>query len=202
MSGDHFLLIILWILYYVVHSVAAATIVKDFFHKKLKDEGLYRLMYTLFAFITLAGILLFQYSFASPQLFSLNKLVFLPVFCGILPGMIIMIISIKKYFVELSGIRHVMGESEMVELKVNGIHNFVRHPLYSGTLLFVWGLFFVFPYLNNLICVILLTLYVLIGVKFEENKLVLVFGQQYKDYSYSVPRFIPKLFRGIKKGSY
>lgn len=202
MTREHYLLILLWMLYYVVHSIGASTSVKYFFNKKLKDEGLYRLIYSLFAFIALAGILIFQYSFASPELFSLNKFVFLPVVFGVLPGVIIMIISIKKYFVALSGIRHVLGESEIVELKVNGIHNFVRHPLYSGTILFVWGLFFIFPYLNNLICVVLLTLYVWIGVKFEENKLILVFGQQYKDYSYSVPRFIPRLLQGIKKGSY
>ncbi len=201
MSLEHYLLIIFWIVYYVVHSVGAATSVKDFFHKKVKDEGLYRLIYTLFAFVTLAGILLFQYSFTSPQLFYLNRYVFLPIIFGVLPGMLIMFISIKKYFVALSGIRRVMGESEIVELKVNGIHNYVRHPLYSGTLLFVWGLFFIYPYLNNLICVVLLTLYVWIGVKFEEKKLVQVFGQQYKDYSYAVPRFIPKIFQVIKKGS-
>ena len=202
MSPEHYLLILLWIVYYLVHSVCASTTVKDFFNEKFKDEGLYRLIYSLFAFITLAGILLFQYSFASPQLFSLNNWWFLPIVFGVLPGMIIMIISIKKYFNALSGIRRVLGESEIVELKINGIHNVVRHPLYSGTLLFVWGLFFIFPYLNNLICVGLLTIYVWIGVKFEENKLIMVFGQQYKDYSISVPRFIPKLFQGIKKDSY
>lgn len=201
MSANHYFLIILWIIYYVVHSIAASTSVKDFFYKKWYDEGLYRLIYSLFAFIALAAILIFQYSFASPQLFSLNKLMFLPVIFAVLPGLVIMFISIKKYFVALSGIRRVMGESEIVELKVNGIHKLVRHPLYSGTILFVWGLFFIFPYLNNLLCVIILTLYIWIGVIFEENKLVMVFGTQYKDYSNSVPRFIPKLFQGIKKGS-
>ena len=201
MSGNHYLLIVLWIVYYVVHSIAAATSVKEFFLEKWKDDGLYRLIYSLFAFITLGGILFFQYSFSSPHLFSLNRLIFLPIILGVLPGLVIMFISIKKYFVALSGIRKVMGESEIVELKVNGIHKLVRHPLYSGTILFVWGLFFIFPYLNNLICVVLLTLYVWVGVLFEENKLMLVFGEQYEKYSREVPRFFPRL-SGIKKGSY
>lgn len=200
MSVNHYLLIIVWTLYYVVHSIFASTSVKVFFNKKWKDEGLYRLIYSLFAFITLAGILLFQYSFISPELFSLNRLIFLPIIFVVLPGLLIMFISIKKYFVALSGIRRVMGESEIVELKVNGIHKLVRHPLYTGTILFVWGLFFIFPYLNNLICVVLLTLYVWVGVIFEENKLVMVFGEQYKKYSLEVPRFFPRL-KGIKKGS-
>ena len=200
MTGNHYLLILLWILYYVVHSIGASTSVKDFFHSKWKDEGMYRLVYSIFAFIALAGILLFQYSFISPLLFSLHQWIWLPVIFAVLPGLLIMFISIKKYFVALSGIRRVMGESEIVELKVNGIHKIVRHPLYTGTILFVWGLFFIFPYLNNLICVVLLTLYVWIGVKFEEHKLGLVFGEQYKKYSREVPRFFPRLI-DIKKGS-
>jgi protein-S-isoprenylcysteine O-methyltransferase Ste14 len=81
------------------------------------------------------------------------------------------------------------------ELKVDGIHRFVRHPLYSGTILFVWGLFFVFPFLNNLIAVILLTLYLFIGISFEEKKLVKEFGEKYQAYILKVPMLIPRFLK-------
>jgi len=91
----------------------------------------------------------------------------------------------------LSGVRSIFQPLPPSELKVEGIHRFVRHPLYSGTILFVWGLFFVFPMLNNLIAVVLLTLYVLIGIGFEEKKLLKEFGRSYREYMSHVPKLIP-----------
>lgn len=102
-----------------------------------------------------------------------------------------MLIAIKKYFMLLSGIRSIFQQTPPVELKVEGIHRFVRHPLYSGTILLVWGLFFIFPMLNNLIAVVLLTLYVLIGISFEEKKLIKEFGEKYEIYISTVPKLIP-----------
>ena len=93
----------------------------------------------------------------------------------------------------LSGIRSVFQATPPAELKVEGIHRFVRHPLYSGTILFVWGLFFIFPTLSNLIAVVLLTLYVLIGISFEEKKLKKEFGSKYETYIIDVPMLIPRL---------
>jgi protein-S-isoprenylcysteine O-methyltransferase Ste14 len=98
----------------------------------------------------------------------------------------------------LSGVRSIFTPVPASELKVNGIHRFVRHPLYSGTILFVWGLFFVFPFLNNLIAAALLTLYVLIGIIFEEKKLKNEFGKKYEEYISKVPMLIPR-FTNKKK---
>ena len=105
--------------------------------------------------------------------------------------MVIMLISIKKYFLLLSGVRSLFFPTPASELKINGIHRFVRHPLYSGTILFVIGLFFLFPTLNNLIAVVLLILYVLIGIAFEEKKLLNEFGKNYEEYISNVPMLIP-----------
>ena len=93
----------------------------------------------------------------------------------------------------LSGIRAVYEKAPVHELKINGIHRFVRHPLYTGTILVVWGFFFVFPYLNNLIAVVLLTLYVIVGIRFEEKKLIAEFGEQYNHYMKKVPSLFPNI---------
>ena len=192
MNTSHWLLIAFWIIYYVLHSIFAATAVKTVFKKILnKNYRYYRLAYSFLATIGLGFILLFQYSFSSPVLIhSLLLKIFSLIFLC-LPGIIIMFISIKKYFLLLSGVRSVFEPTPPVELKVEGIHRFVRHPLYSGTILFVWGLFFIFPMLNNLIAVILLTLYVLIGIRFEEKKLLNEFGKKYEEYILNVPMLIP-----------
>lgn len=95
----------------------------------------------------------------------------------------------------LSGVRSVFTPVPVSELKVDGIHRFVRHPLYSGTILFVWGLFFIFPFLSNLIAVVLLTLYVFIGISFEEKKLLKEFGKRYEAYILKVPMLVPRFLK-------
>ena len=188
------MLIVLWIIYYAVHSLLAATSVKMFFRKRLgKYFRYYRLAYSIFVTITLGGLLYFQYSFTSIDLINSTLLKYFSILFLLLPGMVIMMISIKKYFMLLSGIRSVFQATPAAELKVEGIHRFVRHPLYSGTILFVWGLFFIFPTLSNLIAVVLLTLYVLIGISFEEQKLRREFGEKYETYIADVPMLIPRL---------
>ena len=196
---NHLSLIFFWVIYYSVHSILASSSVKDFFQKKLKKQfRYYRLSYSIFATITLILLLYFQYSFESPILIKSTLIPYFSILFLVLPGITIMFISIKKYFMLLSGVRSIFTPVPASELKVNGIHRFVRHPLYSGTILFVWGLFFVFPFLNNLIAVILLTLYVFIGISFEEKKLIKEFGKNYEAYILNVPMLIPR-FRNIKK---
>lgn len=109
----------------------------------------------------------------------------------VMPGLLIMFISLKKYFLLLSGIRSVYMASAPAELKIEGIHRYIRHPLYSGTILFVAGLFFIFPTLRNLIAVVLLIGYVILGIVFEEKKLMKEFGENYKEYKLKVPGLIP-----------
>lgn len=106
-----------------------------------------------------------------------------------------MIISIIKYFKLLSGVRSLYQPQPSMHLKLDGIHKYVRHPLYLGTLLFIWGLFFLFPLLNNLIAVVIINLYVLIGVPLEEKKLLKEFGNEYAEYKKQVPRLLPKVIK-------
>lgn len=189
---NYFLLILFWIIYYAVHSILASTIVKDFFRKKIgKYFRYYRLAYSVFATITLIFLLFFQYSFYSPLLIRSVFLKYFSILFLALPGLVIMFISIKKYFMLLSGVRSLFIATPPSELKVNGIHRFVRHPLYLGTILFVCGLFFLFPTISNLIAVVLLIIYVLTGIVFEEKKLVKEFGKNYEEYILKVPMLIP-----------
>ncbi len=109
----------------------------------------------------------------------------------VIPGALIMIVSVYKYFRLLSGIRTLYESLPEVKLEIRGIHKYVRHPLYTGTLLFVWGLFFIFPFLNNLVAALAITGYTLIGIKFEEKKLLLQFGDHYREYVSKVPMLIP-----------
>ena len=159
----------------------------------------YRLAYSLFASITLILIIWYQFSFESIDLFSSFYIQYVASFFLIISGSIVMIICIKKYFYELSGIQALQKVEQHVTLQQKGLHNYVRHPLYSGTLLFVWGLFLMFPLLSNLIACIIITLYVLIGIQLEEKQLVIEFGEAYTAYAKKVPMLFPSITRKLRK---
>ncbi len=165
----------------------------------------YRLGYSIFATVTLLSLLYYQFYFPSFRLFYSVIIIRLSCFILVIPGIVIMLVTIYKYFNLLSGVRSLYQEKQVAELKVDGLHKYIRHPLYTGTLLFLWGVFFIFPYVNNLIAVLVITLYVLIGIKYEERKLIVEFGDSYRDYQLKVPKLIPHLQKmfsvvGQKKG--
>ena len=184
---------VLWILYCVVHSLLADVSVKSFIQKITgKWFRYYRITYSLFAFITLAAILYYQFSISSSLLFVSSLKYFVGAIL-ILPGLYIMAVCIKKYFYELSGIQALENKIQTNTLQQTGLHKLVRHPLYFGTLLFVWGLFLFFPFVSNLIACLVIHAYVIFGVSLEEKKLLLEYGDAYKQYALKVPRLFPHL---------
>jgi steroid 5-alpha reductase family enzyme len=103
---------------------------------------------------------------------------------------------------ELLGLRQVAdsesskspgGPLETVQgrLVTSGLYRYVRHPLYSAGLAFIWLL----PLMtvNVLAINLALTVYVGIGAFFEERKLRRDFGQAYADYAAVTPMFVPFL---------
>ena len=106
-----------------------------------------------------------------------------------------MIMCIRKYFYELSGVQSLQNKPVAAPtLQQTGLHKYIRHPLYFGTLLYVWGLFLLLPLLSSLIAAVALTVYVLIGIELEETKLVLEYGEEYERYVKKVSKLIPKIW--------
>ena len=83
------------------------------------------------------------------------------------------------------------------DLVTGGLYRFVRHPLYTFSLLILW----LSPSMtvNTFIVCAALTIYVLIGIIFEERKLLREFGQKYEDYKSVTPMLIPGLKLGGNK---
>jgi len=152
----------------------------------------YRLYYTLFAFAGFAAIIYYLLIIPSHRIFQTN--IFTMIIGGMLAasGALIVATCIRKYFFQLSGLRSLTRENKNNELMIMGIHKYVRHPLYSGTFVFIWGLWVLIPSASLLITDIIITIYTLIGIRFEEKKLVNEFGEGYKEYQQQVPMIIPK----------
>lgn len=190
---NHVVLGVCWVVYGLLHSFLAAAGTKEFFKKKLEDHYRhYRLYYTLFAAAALAAVIWYGLSIESVMLFLPN--VFTDVAGGSITtfGACIMYVCVKKYFMGLSGIKSLLQAESHASLIVTGVHRHVRHPLYLGTFLFIWGLFLLFPSASFLLSNVIITGYTLLGIKLEEQKLVKQFGEQYTTYQKKVPKLIPK----------
>jgi protein-S-isoprenylcysteine O-methyltransferase Ste14 len=99
----------------------------------------------------------------------------------------------------MSGISVFFKTTTDENLRINGLNRFVRHPLYSGTILFVAGCFLWYPGLANLVSFFCITCYILIGIKYEEKKLIRFIGNDYKNYASNVPMIVPEIFFKKKK---
>jgi protein-S-isoprenylcysteine O-methyltransferase Ste14 len=83
--------------------------------------------------------------------------------------------------------------TETDELKVAGMYAVVRHPLMTGLLLAFWAT----PHLgaSHLLFASVATVYVAIGIRFEERDLRRTFGAAYDEYAARVPALLPRLWR-------
>jgi methanethiol S-methyltransferase len=194
MIQHHIILASLWLSYCCLHSVLASITVKEKLKRLIGHYfKYYRIFYTLFAFFGLIGLLYYQVKLPTLQFYAVTQALLL---AGIIlggTGLFIMLICIKKYFISISGLLSIFQEKPASNLMVDGIHQYVRHPLYSGTFAFIWGLFICMPYLSLVIMNTIITIYTLIGINLEEQKLIAEFGDDYRNYQQEVPMLLPIL---------
>ena len=104
-----------------------------------------------------------------------------------------MAICIRKYLHSLQIIKTPGTEDPDQVLYQQGLHSYIRHPLYLGTFLFIWGTFLIIPYASLFVSYLIITVYTLVGIRYEEKKLVKVFGGNYIRYMQQVPMILPRL---------
>ena len=188
MLNSHLALACGWIIYGAVHSILATSRVKLFFRETLGIQAAaYRIFYNILAFTGLAGLIWFQIKIDSIEFIRHSPGSKIAGYILGIGGLFIMISCIIKYFRQLSGLDKNMNGV----LQVDGLHRFVRHPLYTGTFLFLLGLLCFFPLWKNLVAVFIIIGYTIYASRFEEAKLIRQFGQAYIDYRLKVPAFLP-----------
>ena len=135
----------------------------------------------------------YQLSLKSPKLFQPTTLTYCLGGLLLVAGLGLMFVCIRKYFFSLCGVKSLFQESTADELMITGIHRYMRHPLYTGTFLAIWGAWVLFPFLSLLLSNAVITGYTLLAIRLEEEKLVAVFGEKYRSYQQSVPKLVPRL---------
>ena len=191
------ILIGLWFAYFSLHSIFAMLPVKAFLTERVGlSPKIYRLQFVIFAIISLAAIFVWAGQVKSPYIIPLG---WWQRFSGLLLaawGILISIRAFKSYDAKaFLGLSDLKAEDEF---KTDGLLQYVRHPLYSGSILLFSGFFLYIPTLVNLISSCMAILYFLIGIQFEEKKLIRLFGEKYLKYKRNTPMLVPKLFKKKK----
>lgn len=75
------------------------------------------------------------------------------------------------------------------EFQIRFFYKYVRHPIQAATIVGVWAT----PSMSysHLFLSIGMTIYIVIGLYFEEKDLIRVFGEKYKNYMGTTPMLIP-----------
>lgn len=81
------------------------------------------------------------------------------------------------------------ADPDVEPLRTDGLNRYVRHPLYTGLFLFVWGRV---TDDQTLATALWASLYLVIGSRFEERRLEHLYGEAYARYRRQVPAFFPR----------
>lgn len=90
-----------------------------------------------------------------------------------------------------AGLRQLRGEENPAPPRLvrHGLYRWVRHPLYTCALVFLW----LTPVMTTSLLALYLGLsaYLVVGSIFEERRLLAEFGEAYREYQRQVPRLVP-----------
>lgn len=76
-----------------------------------------------------------------------------------------------------------------------GVYQRVRHPIYSGDIVLVWGIFSHWPSHRALSSVIWLTIILFFWMRLEEKALTEKFDRDYLEYKKQVPMVVPRMLK-------
>jgi protein-S-isoprenylcysteine O-methyltransferase Ste14 len=196
MTSSFWLILLAVLAYGLVHSILASLTVKAKTHQLISPaaDRWYRLGFNFIAVVTLLPILLL------PMFLSDKKIYTIP-FPWVVLSLTIQLLAVIGVVaaVHQTGMASFLGLQQVFlprdntppQLVTGGLYRYVRHPIYTTSLIFIWLL----PVLTwNLLGLIIgFTLYFLIGAKFEERKLLREFGDAYAEYRNRTPMLVPGL---------
>jgi protein-S-isoprenylcysteine O-methyltransferase Ste14 len=200
-------------IYYALHSLLAAPAVKERLAGNLVPAPYYRLVYNVLALVLLLPLAFLYFGLEKKAVLNSALFFTVPGWGFILAGLVWTGRSLAAYdlgeFAGLSQYRTKKpatkpgiggnglpgGTQKATGLKTTGLNSQVRHPLYFGNLLVIWGWFLISPNDVVLVAAAVTTVYLFIGARLEERKLVAEFGEAYIVYKRKVPMLIPFRFK-------
>jgi protein-S-isoprenylcysteine O-methyltransferase Ste14 len=178
-----------WIVYFALHSLLAADGMKGSAKRVMGALfRFYRLGYAIFSTGGLVALLFFGAAIPTPYFFERTELLRYLSLVFTTFG----VMTIRLAFKQFDFKSFVGFSTETATLKRDGILMHVRHPIISGILLITIGYFVFIPTLPTLVSCVCILVYLPIGIRLEEQKLIRTFGEEYLQYKREVPAVIPR----------
>ena len=188
------LLAMLWLVYFVLHSLLASLTVKSWVARNFpRGMPVYRLGFNILATLALLPILWLMVRHPGPILWAWTDAGFWFANGLALAALIGLVRSARYYDTgEFLGLRQWKTATHRIEdqesFRISPFHRHVRHPWYALGLVLLWT-----RDMNAalLLSAILITAYLFIGAHLEEQKLIARYGAAYRRYMQRVPGLIP-----------
>lgn len=192
--GSFLIILLACAVYGLLHSLLASLWIKQMVQRLLGKEFFrwYRLIYNVIGSVTFLPVLaltamlpdrtIYIISFPWVWITGATQLVAVGIIAlGLLQSGLVPFLGLNAFLC-----RSAEGQEK---LTFSGLYAWVRHPMYTAGLIFLW----LTPVLtqNLLAFNLALTLYIFIGAWLEERKMIAQYGEVYRRYQQQVPMFIP-----------
>lgn len=182
--------ILYFLIFAIIHSALATDYIKNKSQRLLGERyRFYRMIYTLISIPVLAPAFLvwIKYSGSTPLVYSIPQWAYPLIILARVLAMAIF--AYASYQTDILGFAGLKPTHEKTILITNGAYGIVRHPLYASGILFLITKMEMSQL--DLIAVLLVSIYLIIGAYIEERRLLSVFGDEYPKYRQQVSMFIP-----------
>lgn len=187
-------IIALFLAYFAIHSLTASLWLKQLVARRL--PGLvpyYRLIFNALALLLAIPLVWVVWRFPGEPLWQWQGIAFYVANGLALLAALAFVYSLKMYdMAEFWGMRqlreHIAEVKDLEQFKISPFHRFVRHPWYAMLLVLLWTRDMS---TTQLLTYTLITLYLVIGSRLEERKLIAYHGEPYRRYRARVPGLIP-----------
>ena len=196
MDAAPWIILLAVLIYGFVHSLLATLGTKARLRKWFGPgvDRWYRLIYNTIGILTFLPILVLAASFPGRELYIISP----PWAYFALAGQLLALVALAIGLLQ-TGIYSFLGFEQMLkpsqtsspQIVTGGLYRWVRHPLYTAGLVFIW----LTPVMTTSLLAlnIGLTIYLVLGAYYEERKLVREFGDAYTNYQQRTPMLIPGL---------
>ena len=185
-----------WVLWCTLHSALISTTVTDFAKKNLGGGfRFYRLFYNVVSLVTLIPLVYYSHMLHESPVFRWEgPLGIVQVF--LLAVSVSLFVAGGRHYswARFWGISQIKAGGAGSSLDdsstfvVSGIHQIIRHPWYLGGILIVWAQDLS---ASTILINMVISVYFMIGAVLEERKLVIEFGEKYREYQRTVSMLFP-----------
>ncbi len=195
-TTQYFFASLLLVTWCTLHSALISNSVISWIQRNTgRHHRFYRLFFNIFATASFLPILYYFETLPTELLFRWDGELRIVQFSLIALSLYLFIAGARRYDAfQFLGLQQLFSNSthkmlnKSGKLDVAGLHKIIRHPWYSGSIIIIWA-----RNLDSsaLIQNIILTCYLIIGTYLEERKLLMEFGQEYRDYQQRVSMLLP-----------